>query len=190
MSRINIPRFAALLIPSALLAVASLASAQAQQFGPQPTPQHEVLKKDVGTWDAKVSIFPPGGGEPVTSDGVETNESLGDFWIVSRFEGTMMGMPFNGAGTFGYDPHEKKFIGTWVDSMSPYMMIMKGDYDAETKTMTLTGEGRDYATGELVKSKQVGRYNDDGTRTFEMSMEGEGGEFTKMMEIHYTRRQP
>jgi len=154
-----------------------------------PTPAHEVLKNDVGTWDADVSVWPNPGAEPMKSQAVETNEMLGNFWIVSRFQGTMMDQPFSGVGTVGYDPAEKKYVGTWVDSMSPSLFTMKGDYDAATKTMTMEGESRDPVNGKMVRSRNIGRYLDQNTRMFEMQMEGADGQFQKVMEIHYKRRQ-
>jgi hypothetical protein len=96
-------------------------------------------------------------------------------------------MKFAGAGTFGYDPIEKKYVGTWADSMSPHLMIIKGDYNPATKTLTSTGEGKE-PSGQTYQSKLISRYLDDGTRTFEMQMRGPDGNFTKMMEIKYKRR--
>jgi hypothetical protein len=161
---------------------------QAQAPVPQPSEEHKLLQKDVGTWDAEITLFPGAGAEPVKSKGSEKCELLmGGMWLVSRFEGEMAGMKFAGAGTFGYDPTEKKYVGTWADSMSPHLMIIKGDYDAATKTMTSTGEGKE-PTGQAFQAKLISRYLDDGTRTFEMHMKGPQGDFTKMMEIKYKRR--
>jgi hypothetical protein len=177
------------------MALTALQSARAQQEQqqpqtPQPSQQHRLLHKDVGTWDAEITVFSPQEAAPsMKSKGTEKNELLpGGMWLLSRFEGEMIGMPFAGSGTTGYDPVEKKYVGTWVDSMSPHMMIIKGDYDAATKTMTNTGEGRDLATGQTYTAKLVSRYVDDNTRTFEMHMPGEDGKPWKVMEIKYTRR--
>jgi hypothetical protein len=164
------------------------ASAQDQPPMPGPTAEHELLKKDVGTWDAEVKVWPMPDAEPMVSKGTEKDELLGGMWLVSRFDGDMGGMPFTGIGTFGYDPDEKKYVGTWVDSMSPHLMTVKGDYDPATKTMTTIGEGRDLQTGQMTTSKMVSRYLDDNTRTFEMHMPGQDGQLWKMMEIRYTRR--
>jgi hypothetical protein len=184
-----------IVIAGIMLAVVSgvtvfLQSAGAQQQAPpvpQPTEEHKLLHKDAGTWDAEISLFPPG-ADPVKSKGIEKSELLkGGMWLVSRFEGDMAGMEFAGTGLTGFDPIEKKYIGTWADSMSPHLMIIKGDYDPATKTMTSTGEGRE-PTGETYQAKLITRYHDDGTRTFEMHMRTPDGEFVKMLEIKYTRR--
>jgi hypothetical protein len=182
-----------------ILAIAAftLAFATAQRAGaqpqeqppvPQPTEEHKLLHKDVGTWDAEITLFPGEGVEPVKSKGTEKCELLmGGMWLLTRFEGEMAGMKFAGAGTFGYDPIDEKYVGTWADSMSPHMMIIKGDYDADTKTMTSTGEGKE-PSGQTYQAKLISRYLADGMRTFEMHMRGPDGKFTKMMEIKYKRR--
>jgi len=165
------------------------AQAQDQPAMPGPTKEHEILKKAVGTWDATSKMWSQPGAEPTVSKGTEKNELLaGGMWLVSRFEGDMDGMPFTGMGTFGYDPVEKKYIATWIDSMSPHMMTMKGDYDAATKTSTSFGESRAPETGEKITYKMISRSIDDDTRVFEMYMPGENGEYWKMMEIEYKRR--
>ena len=81
-------------------------------------------------------------------------------WLVSKFEGKLGDMPFTGRGTTGYDPAEKKYVGTWIDSVSPYMTIMKGDYDPATKTLTMTGDMRDVASGKVTETKQIWHYVD------------------------------
>ena len=176
-------------VVAALLQSASAQQQQGEQAVPQPSKEHGLLHKDVGTWDAEITLFPPGeGAAPMKSKGTEKNELLtGGMWLVSRFEGEMAGMKFAGAGTSGYDPIEKKYVGTWADSMSPHLMIIKGAYDPATKTMTSTGEGRE-PSGETYQAKLISRHLDDGTRTFELHMRGADGKFTKMMEIKYTRR--
>ena len=50
-------------------------------------------------------------------------------------------MAFEGRGQFGYDPAKKKYVGTWIDSMSPTLRVLEGTYDAKTKTLTYKGDG-------------------------------------------------
>jgi len=109
-------------------------------------------------------------------------------WLVSRFEGEAAGMPFVGVGTSGYDPEKKKYVGTWVDTMTPHLMITEAEYDEEKKPLTGTAEGRDPHTKKPYTAKIVARYVDDDTRVFEMHMPGEDGKEFKMMEITYKRR--
>lgn len=155
----------------------------------KPTAEHKLLKKDVGTWDATVKVWPMPDAEPIESKGTERNRLLrGGLWLVTRFEGEFFGTPFIGNGQFGYDPHEKKYVGSWIDTMTPHMMSIKSDYDKETKAMTGTAETRDPNTGETYTAKMITRYNDeDDTRIMEMHRKGEDGKEWKVMEISYKR---
>ena len=143
------------------------------------------LKADLGTWDAEVKMFDPASPEPQISKGTETNIMLGEMWVISHFKGSMMGMEFQGSSQTGYDPEKKKYIGAWVDSMSPYPMHMEGTWDEATKTMTSMGVGKD-PTGKEMKSKMTLVYAQDGSRHFTMYGIMDGQEM-KMMEIHYTK---
>jgi hypothetical protein len=154
----------------------------------KPTEQHKILKKDVGTWDATVKIWPMAGAKPMESKGVEKNRLLkGGLWLITRFEGEAIGMPFIGMGTLGYDPAEKKYVGNWVDTMTPHMMTTKCDYDEKTKTMIGVSETRDPYTSEKYTAKLINRYNDDGTRVMEMHRKTSDGKEWKVMEISYKR---
>ncbi len=59
-----------------LLAVA--VPALAQPAMPQPGPEHEMLKKDVGTWDATVEFMGGPGAAPSVSKGYYTTEGTYD----------------------------------------------------------------------------------------------------------------
>jgi hypothetical protein len=155
----------------------------------KPTEHHKLLKKGVGTWDATVRIWPMPGANPLESKGVEKNHLLkGGLWLITRFEGEAVGTPFIGMGQTGYDPAEKKYVGNWVDTMTPHMMTTKSDYDENTKTLTGISETRDPITGEKYSAKTISRYPDDDTRFLEMHRTGDDGKEWKVMEISYKRR--
>jgi Protein of unknown function (DUF1579) len=176
---------------AASFGIASLAMAQENPMVPKPTAEHKVLAADEGTWDATVKSFFAGPQEePMVSKGTETNRLLtGGLWIVSKFEGDIGGMKFEGSGQFGYDPIKKKYVGTWIDSMSPNLSLLEGSYDSKTKTMTYVGDGVD-PTGKMKFSQRmVTTYKAEGTRAFTlyMTVAKEAGE-VKVMEITYTKR--
>ena len=134
---------------------------------PQPGPEHEMLKKDVGTWDATVEMFMAPGAPPSVSKGTEIVTMVGGFWQVSEFKAEMMGQPFEGRGAMGYDPMKKKYVGTWVDSMTPGYYVSEATYDPATKTMTGLMEGPD-PSGKVTKTKETTEWKADGTRVFTM----------------------
>lgn len=173
----------------ALLAgLPSQSSLMAQEMEmPQPTAEHEILKQDVGTWDAKVTMHDDT-DEGSVSNGVETNNMLGGFWVHSTFKGDFGGMTFEGVSMLGYDATQQRYVGTWIDSMTPNPMKMTGTYDAEKKTMTMatksTGPG-----GEPIEGKSILVYESDDKRTMTMFEKLAGsGEFKKTMTIEYTRK--
>jgi len=175
-------RFLTQLVAAALLAAALPAlTAQAQM---PPLPEHKALESDVGVWDAKVQMWGAPDAEPMDSKAVETNKMLGKLWLLSDFEGDFGGMKFTGHMQLGYDPIKKKYVGTWIDTISPFLQTMEGTYDEKTKTSTMM------ATGKPSTSKMITRHVSADERVFEMMMpvEGKENEWWKMMEVKYTRR--
>jgi hypothetical protein len=166
-----------------LLALAVPALAQMPPM-PQPGPEHEMLKKDVGTWDATVEMFMEPGAPPSVSKGTEVVSMLGGFWQTSEFKSVMMGQPFEGRGATGYDPAKKKFVGTWIDTMTPGYYTVEATHDAAKKTMTAFMEGPD-PSGQVVKTKSVTEWKDADTRVFTMYAPDAQ---TVSMRITYKRR--
>lgn len=147
---------------------------------PKPGPEHEQLKKMVGNWDATMKF---GGMESKCS--AVYSMDLGGMWLSSKFEGDMGGgMKFLGHGMDSYDAVKKKYIGVWFDSMSALPMVMEGNYDEKTKTMTMVGDARN-AQGKMTKHKVVTVRKDDDTFDFGM-YEGDAKE--PMFTITYKRK--
>src|SRR5579885_3776655 len=107
-----------------------------QPPAPKPGPEHELLKKLEGTWEATVHAGPQ------DSKGTMVYKSAcGGLWLASKYEGDFGGQKFEGRGLDGYNPTKKKYVSVWVDSMSPSPLITEGTFDDASKTMTMTGEG-------------------------------------------------
>jgi len=166
-----------------LLALAAPALAQMPPM-PTPGPEHEMLRKDVGTWDATVEMFMAPGAPPEVSKGTETVTMMGGFWQLTEFKSEMMGQPFEGRGATGYDPVKKKYVGTWVDTMTPGYYTVEGTYSAATKTLTAVMEGPD-PSGAVTKTKETTEWKDADNRVF--TMYGPDGQ-TVGMRISYKRR--
>jgi hypothetical protein len=183
-------RFArSLLVTLVLSGCATLAAAQPEGMPPvpKPGPEHDILKADVGVWDAVVEMFMAPGQPPTVSKGVETNTLLGGMWLVNEFTSEMMGMPFQGHGISGYDPVKKKYVGVWVDTISTSIARVESQYDAATKTMTGVMEATDM-TGTTSSMKETVVHRDPNTRVFTMFSPGPDGKDAVMMRITYTRR--
>lgn len=158
------------------------------QPAPRPLPQHEVLKEMVGVWDATIRMESGPGQPPRLSRAIETDTmECGGLWLITDIRGEMMGSPFQGRGTYGYDPARGRYIGVWVDSTSTFFWLSEGDYDPRTRTLTMRMEGPG-ADGRMVGWRTTNRWKDSRTRIFTMYQpDAEGGEVPAMV-ITYTRR--
>lgn len=167
---------------------AGAASERAMPAGPKPGPEHAILKRDEGVWDARVEMrMGPPGAPPEVTSGVETNTLVGGLWLVSDFKGTMGAQPFHGHGTFGYDAVKKKYVGIWVDSMSMSLARSEGTYDAATDTLTLMGDGVG-EDGKPMKFREVVMWTDRDNKIFTMYMPGPDGQEVPGMIITYKRK--
>ncbi len=173
--------------------VASASSARGQEGPPvpKPTAEHERLAKDVGTWDATIKSWMQGpDSEPLVSQGVEVVKLMpGGLWTHSEFDGKFGDQEFHGCGQSGYNARKGKYVGTWVDSMSTEIMMMEGEYDPATHTVTFYAKGTD-PSGKPYESKLTSKHDGDDTRVFTMAMKSDEtkGEYMKIMEITYKRR--
>jgi len=148
-----------------------------------PGPEHAVLQETVGTWDATMKM--PDGSE---ERGVHKAESTcNGLWIASQFQMEFGGQKFEGRGMDGYDPEKKKYVSVWVDSMSPSVMILEGDFDKKSKTLTMRGEGKGPG-GKTTTFKSVTIMKDKNQHTFEMYLLGSDGKEDLMMTIEYRRK--
>src|SRR5262249_35902359 len=146
----------------------------------KPGPEHEKLKKLEGEWDATVAFA---GSESKATASYKM--TLGGFWLTHDFKGEFAGMKFEGKGTTGYDPVKKKYVSSWVDSMSPSMMLMEGNYDKDGKyTETGDGPGPD---GKPTKMKSVYDFKDDDNFVFTMYMVADGKD-QEAFKITYKRK--
>ena len=175
----------------AVVATLVMGAATAAQVppAPKPGPEHEVLKMDVGTWDAVVEVMAGPGAAPTKSTGVETNTlGCGGRCLITDFKGEMMpGQPFEGHGVTAYDPGKKKYVGSWTDSMSVGLSIAETTFAPATKKSTGRMEGPDMS-GNVSRMKATGEYTDADHRVFTMYAPGATGNEAPTMRITYTRR--
>ena len=142
-----------------------------------------------GTWSSEMSMSEKPGAPIQKSTGTTVNKMvLGGRYQESVNTSTMMGMPFEGHGTLGFDNIKKVFESTWIDNMGTGVMKMSGPWDAATKSVTLTGKMTDPMSGKEVNYKEVFTVVDDNTQMMAMYAPGEDGKEFKSMEIKFTRK--
>lgn len=154
-----------------------------------PEKEHQWLQQFVGEWESEGEINMEPGKPPMKCTGTETARALGEFWVVSDIKGTFMDQPMSGIFTIGYDPEKKKFVGSWIDSMSSYMWKYKGTLNSASNMLTLESEGPcPMAGGEIRKVKEVMEVKSKDHRVMTSSVEVEDGKWTKMATMHIRRK--
>ena len=152
-------------------------------------PEHEVLKGMEGTWDCEAKFWMEPGEDPTIGHGTSENQLImGGRYVTQHFVmPDFMGMDFEGMGAIGYDKQKEKFVNVWIDNMSTGMMIMTGEWDKDSHTMTWVGTAAT-PMGESEMKHIIKDVNEDKTvMEFWESNQFTGGEFMKTGEITYTR---
>jgi hypothetical protein len=158
------------------------------QVAPALSPEQEVLKKWVGTWDATIESTDRD-GKTVTSSAKSTVRlAYGGRWLITEFEGTFMGAPFSGQEVLGYDPVAKKYLLNWVDSAATSFSTGEGTFDAKTNTMTLKVSTRDDATGKTATWRQVDVWSDANNHEWTIRVASKDGNEQIQMKIRYRRK--
>jgi hypothetical protein len=124
---------------------------------------------------------------PERSSGTESVRSLGGVWVLCE------GLPGGGTATtlmtLGYDPEEKRYVGTFVGSMMTHLWVYDGGLDPAGKVLTLDTEGPSFtAEGGMTKYKDVIEFKDDNHRTLTSHVLGDDGQWTQFMTANYRRR--
>jgi hypothetical protein len=164
----------------AVTMAAVLAASGFTQEGPKPGPEHQVLKKMVGTWDTTMKF-----GDMEAKGQMTYKMDLGGLWLIGNLESQMAGQKFSGRSLDGFDPNKKKYVGVWVDSMSTSPLVVEGTFDKAKKTFTWAGEGPGM-DGKPTKYRIVSHWQDDDTMVSTMSMGGDGQE--QSFTITYKRK--
>lgn len=152
-----------------------------------PGPEHEMLMHMVGEWEGDITMWMDPSQPPQNMKGTTKYESVMDGrYIVGKFSGFMMGMPFSGMDLTGYDNALKVFQNVWIDNMGTGMMMTEGTFDKNTNTITYKGK-MVTPSGSKVDVKNVVTIIDKDNSVFEMFTDMGAGEM-KTMEIKYKRK--
>lgn len=168
-----------------VLILAGTATVQGQTTM-EPAPEHIMLQKEAGKWSGRMKVWMSGPNQPpLEMPMTETVEVLpGGFWTRSVFESG----PFRGYSQMGFDPVRKKFVGTWVDSSTPFINVMEGTMDKQNNTLVMTHDGYDQQTMKPAKFRTTTLYKSDDERKFTMEQQAEDGKtWVKSFVIEYSR---
>jgi len=150
-----------------------------------PGPEHARLAKWVGSWDLDLTNLD--GPTPQKSKGTaQFSSDLGGRVVSQVVKSDMMGMPFEGHGTEGYDNVAKKYWSVWTDSMSTGPSVAWGTC---TEAMcSYEGTYNDAVTGKAAKVRMTIKAESADKQVFNYFGPGPDGKEKKMMEIVYTRK--
>lgn len=168
---------------------AKLFQQYSEKFGP-PGPEHKFLEPLAGNWQARCRMWFDPAQSPQESDGTLNRKFIFDGrFIQEDYSGQMMGKPFHGLGTMGYDRAKKRWCAYWIDSVSTAMHLSHGTYDDAAKTWTFKHEDDCPITGERVKMRDTLRIVSPDQQIMEMYRQMGSEKESKMMEITLTRKQ-
>ena len=144
----------------------SAAMMKAWQDFATPGDMHKWMEKTNGTWEAEVSQWMDPAAPPTKTKATNVQSSvLGGRYVIGKFSSMMMGQPFEGMSTMGYDNAKKMFTSTWVDNMGTGIVHMSGTYDDASKMLNLKGHQTDPMTGKDSDMREEMKMIDDNTYT-------------------------
>jgi hypothetical protein len=154
-----------------------------------PGAPHKVLASMAGSWNTKTRAWMEPDKPPMEGTGTcEQKMLLDGRYLQQEYAGEMMGSPFTGINLIGYDNHTKKYVSTWIDSMSTGIYYFEGTASRDGKRITQESRYDDPVRGPTVW-RSVTRIVDDNTLQYEMYLTSKGGKKEKMMEMTVTRKQ-
>lgn len=176
------------LMTSVLLTAAIDVSTDALAQAPQPAkpaPEHTFLKKFAGNWDCDNEAFFSPGQPPAKSKGTMKCRMLGNFWVLADIdtevdEENKDDVEYRGLGTFGFDASKKKYMGTWVDSMSSTMWRYEGKVDGN-KLILLTEGPNPFEQDKTVKARDTWQFKGEDVVVLTSEFVGDDGKYFTVM---------
>jgi hypothetical protein len=155
-----------------------------------PARDHQWLKQLTGEWDVTFRMYMQPDQPPVESAGTDSVRTLGEHWIIAETKSTVMGSPYHGMLSLGYNALTKQFNGTWIDSFGGQLWVYKGTLNDAGDTLTLETEGPSLTQGpdKTARYREIIQITGKDSRTFNSSMEKEDGTWMKVVSIEYRRK--
>ncbi len=158
----------------------------------KPTPQHQWLRQLIGDWTFEVECSAGPDKPPQKSSGTERVSMLGDLWLILDGRGmipaTMDGGISESRMTIGYDPAKKRFVGSWIATITANMFIYEGELDATQKILPLTTTGPSFQDpAKLATYQDVIELQGPDRRLLWSRIQGDDGHWHRFMTATYTR---
>lgn len=154
-----------------------------------PGEPHKHLAKMAGDWAFTNKMWMAPGQPPMESNGTMHAETILDGRFVKAvWKGDMMGMPFEGHGTEGYDNLAKKYVSTWIDNMGTGIVYSTGTCDADHKKCESKGSMIDPMTGKDSYMRSVISWTDDNSFVLQVYGPDPAGQEFQWMEMTVKRK--
>lgn len=153
-----------------------------------PGEHHQHLKAFEGKWKQEVKHRMSPDAPWTESEGSATYTWVLDGrFLRQEINSTMGDMPFQGLGYLGYDNTKKKYVNTWMDSMSTGIIYSEGTCDPSGKIFTLKGEFDCCITKQKKTFKWVSTVEGDDKNVFQWYEKDDSGKEFVSMEMVSTR---
>ena len=154
-----------------------------------PGEPHKHLARMAGDWTFTNKMWMDPSQPAMESSGTMHGETiLGGRYVQTTWKGDMMGMPFEGRATDGYDNVAKQYVSSWMDNMSTGILYSTGTCDDSGNKCSLKGDMMDPMTGQKSYMRQEVTWMDANTFKNEMYGPGPDGKEFKWMEMVIKRK--
>jgi hypothetical protein len=163
------------------------AAMEAMAKAASPGEAHKKLEPLAGNFEVKAKSWMDPAKPPEETTGSTTRKwILGNRYLEEDYTGSFMGQPFTGLGIQGYDNVTKRYVSTWMDTMTTGMMNATGTMSG--KTIKFNATMVDPMTGKSGKYTMNLVIADNDHHSFDMWGPGPDGKNVKWMELNYTRK--
>ena len=152
---------------------------------PQGPPEElKKLATLVGNWNSTVHVYESAMGPESESAGKSTyGWAFGGMRLEGKHQMKMMGKPFDGRSTWGYDTQKKQYQMIWTDTMMPSSFVYYGTYPTENTLALFTT----YMVGDKPVTEKVTLGMPD-KNSYLMTIENDmSGSMQKVLEEKGTR---
>lgn len=151
-------------------------------------PQHRLLAQIAGNWAVTQSIWTGTNSAPKIDRGNATFAMvIGGRHLRQELRITSSAKPFEGLGYIGYDNLSGDYYSSWMDVNFTGVILVRGTYDADSKTYTFVGDMADPANdGSTTRLREVLHVVDADHFTYEY-YETRGSEEALAVRLEYTR---
>lgn len=145
-----------------------------------PGAEHEWLAGMAGEHAVTMRMWMEPSAEPAVAHYRARSEMrLGGRYLFDHYEGSFLGMEFEGVGITGYDNTLGRYVSSWIDNLGTGIMHSAGQRDAEGR-LVMVGDYVDPASGTTIQIKSVTWLTDEGFMSEMYNIMPDGSEFRSM----------